>query len=117
MGLNIIAYSETNNDLLNDELLLNRLNKNINQSQISHWLKVLEYCIDEQIIGKWQRIIPIEKVIEFSEKSKAILSKTHIDFIMVIDHLKNEYAVYNDIKKMSLFLNICVKHNARLQFI
>ena len=71
--------------------------------------------IDEKIKDRWQRVIDKETVKKWSDIAKKILSKKNTEFIMIIS--QNEMADYTDIKKMTLFLDICSNFNAILEFI
>jgi hypothetical protein len=119
MCLNIYANIDNDNIFKKNEFIdilnSNNLNINIQDCNINCWISILEYCIDEQITGKWQRIIPSKIVKKWSEISKEIIEKTNKEFRMIIS--QNQIADYNDVKKMTLFLDICDTFNANLEFI
>ncbi len=113
-------YANINNNILNKNQFINYLHSNnldinIQKCNIKCWISVLEYCIDDKITGKWQRIIPLETLKKWSEKSNQILKQTNINFKMVVS--QNESADYNDVKQMTLYLDICNKFNTDLEFI
>ncbi len=119
MCLNIYANIDKDN-ILNknqfiDFLQSNNLDMNIQKCNIKCWMSVLEYCIDEHITGKWKRNISLETVKKWSKIANQTLSKTNKEFKMIISLTEN--ADYNDVKKMTLFLDICNKFNAGLEFI
>jgi RecJ-like exonuclease len=119
MCLNIYANIDNDNifkknDFINT-LHFNQLDINIKNCNINCWIYILEYCIDEQITGRWQRIIPSKTVKIWSQISNQILEKTNKEFKMVVS--QNESADYNDVKKMTLYLDICNKFNTNLEFI
>lgn len=123
MCLNIFANININNDDNNifkkkefiETLNINDLKINMKDCNIKCWISVLEYCIDEKINGKWQRIIPKNTIKKWSLISNQILEKTNKEFKMVVS--QNESADYNDVKQMTLYLDICHKFNAELEFI
>ncbi len=113
-------YAIIDNNILNKNQFINYLQSNnldinLQKCNIKCWISVLEYCIDEKITGKWERIIPLKTLKKWSDTSNRILEQTNIHFKMVLS--QNESADYDDVKKMTLYLNICNKFNADLEFI
>ena len=89
----IIDNNILNNNILNKKQFIhylqsNNLDINIQNCNIKCWISVLEYCIDEKINGKWQRIIPKNTIKKWSQISNQILEKTNKEFKMVVSHCR-----------------------------
>lgn len=124
----IIAQTYNESDEKNLKYLLDLFNlrHKISDCNISCWMKILEYCINDTLENENENENEIEIENEIIQKWSEIaikkLQQTSTEFILVIDEFRHYYpieekATYKDVEIMTLFLFCCKLSNANLRFI